>query len=206
MLHKLLLITFVLVCFNSCAIHCPKESIEQQPIAIRPAFGHIPSSILRLATLYPKASNYGDGPSYAELEAKSFLLKTHRPKLQIVDRTSLQGVLEEQSRQLDGSVADNSISRIGHLLGADSLLFYRIESPTLRDQVWFHVSGSLSPVKIYSKVIRVETGEVIFHNVVAVPIQSLPVDSSFQQLSPMIKLATERAITRTIEDLSQAFR
>jgi hypothetical protein len=61
---------------------------------------------------------------------------------------------------------------VGRLLGADGVLIYRIEGLGLRDRIVasLHDEGNL--IMISSKIVRVEDGEVLFHDVVTVPVQS----------------------------------
>ena len=101
--------------------------------------------------------------------------------------------------------------RVGRLLGVDSVLIYFIQGPTLRDRMFVKNPENVSPVMVTSKIIRVESAEVLFHNVVTAPIvgQGMGAGAVFSRqssLRPLVREALERAVTQTISDLTHAFR
>ena len=170
---------------------------------------HVPATVRRLAVLYPATSTQEARYTYLRLEGATFQLKALRPSLRIVDRANLRTILNEQRFQFGGSVSDESAIRLGRVLGADSVLLYQIEIPSLRDQVLAQFHGTLPPVIVTSKIILVESAEVVFHNVVTMPVEGMGGDSSsFTTLHrhPFIQAALDRGLVRTITDLQQAFR
>ena len=96
----------------------------------------IPRDVQRIAVLYPKSGNPDVAEAYNRLEGATFRLKAHRPELKIVDRFHLAAVFAEHRLQLAGTVAEDSAIRIGRVLGVDSILIYRIASPSNRDRMW----------------------------------------------------------------------
>ena len=146
--------------------------------------------------------------AYNRLEGATFQLKVHRPDLKIVDRFHLPIVLEEHRFQLAAAVADDSAIRIGRVLGVDSVLIYRIDGPSNRDRMWARSHLDLPPVTVTSKVIRVESAEVLYHRVVVARIEDStswrwsPTDSlDYQRLS---REAIARGIMQTVSELGRA--
>lgn len=166
---------------------------------------HIPASVARLAVFSPRSAPQALATAYRQLEVQTLRLRLQRPSLQIVDRSHLPDVVDEQRLQLSGTVSDDTVARVGHLLGADSLLFYRIERPTLRDHIWATFSGQLPPVRVFSKVVRIESGEVLYHQVITIPIVGLHDDLDFHDIEPKVQVALEEGIARTIAALQHAF-
>lgn len=169
----------------------------------------IPRDVQRIAVLYPKSASPDIADAYNRLEGATFRLKVHRPNLKIVDRFHLPVVLEEHRFQLAGAVADDSAIRIGRVLGADTVLIYRIDGPSNRDRMWARSHRDLPPVTVTSKVIRVESAEVLYHGVVVARIDDSPswgwsfTDSmDYQRLS---REAIERGIMQTVSELGRAF-
>jgi hypothetical protein len=168
----------------------------------------IPRDVQRIAVLYPKSSRPELTEAYNRLDGATFRLKLHRPSLKFVDRFDLPRVLDEHRLQLAGGVADDSAIRIGRLLGVDSVLIYRIDVPSLRDRFWARQQSELPPITVTSKLIRVESAEIVYHNVVTAWVEDSqrwawsPADSvDFQRLS---REAMERGITETLLDLGRA--
>jgi hypothetical protein len=166
----------------------------------------IPASVARLAILFPHATDPSIKSTYLDLEAHSFRLKALRPELQFVDRTLLQALRQEQKFQLSGSVSDQTAIRLGQLLGADSILHYHVERPTWLDQMRARFSGQLPPVRVFSKVIRVETGEVLFHHMVSVQSRELSDDESYSSVAPLVHAAVKKGVGKTLQALQLAFR
>ncbi|MGQ0811260.1 MAG: hypothetical protein ACT4OO_08555, partial [Nitrospiraceae bacterium] len=116
----------------------------------------------------------------------------------------------EQRFQMGGTVSDETAVRLGRLIGVDSVLIYRIDGPTLRDRLWARQHWDLPPITVTSKIIRVESAEVIFHNVVTARAEdmsgwswSLSEASDMQRFS---RAALEQGITHTMMDLQRAFQ
>jgi hypothetical protein len=170
----------------------------------------IPLDVQRLAVLYPKAANGEWSVAYTRLEEAAFRLKVYRPTLKIVDRSNLPTVLSEQRLQNGGSVSDESAVRIGQLLGVDSVLIYRIDGPTLRDRFWARQQRDLPPITVTSKIIRVESAEIVYYNVVTARVEegkesgwTLSDNVDYQRWS---REALDRGITETVFDLQRAFQ
>ncbi len=169
----------------------------------------VPMTVERLAILHPKTYNRELMDAYARLAGAAFQLKEHRPFLRIIERFDLPAIQGEQLFQLSGAVSDATAISLGRFLGADSVLFYRIEGPTLRDRVLAKLYGELPPYTVTSKVVRVESAEVVYHNVVTAPVafgNEFLSSLNDRQPDPSFRTALERGIAQTIADLQHAFR
>ena len=176
-----------------------------------PSSLQVPEDVRRLAVLHGRTRHGDERDAYSRLEGAVFQLKELRPSLRIFDRSHLAAVLREQRFELSGAVSDRTAVRIGRLLGVDSMLIYHIEGPSLRDRMFAEHYDDLPPFLVASKIIRVESGEVVFHNVVTAPIQD-PLERRGTHLSsefspePVMRHALERGVAQTVSDLRRAFR
>ena len=170
----------------------------------------IPQDVQRIAVLYPKSASSEMSDAYNRLEEATFELKAVRPGLKFVDRFHLPVVLEEHRFQLTGLVADESAVRLGRVLGVDTVLIYRISGPSTQDRMWARSHRDLPPVTVTSKMIRVESAEVLFHNIVATDIEkSSAWGGSFSDRAEYQRLcreAVERSIVETVSELRQALK
>jgi hypothetical protein len=152
--------------------------------------------------LYPKTYDRELIEAYSRLEGAVFQLKERRPNLRIVDRFNLDTVLGEQRFQVAGLVSDEYAVRLGRLLGVDGIVLYRIEAPSLRDRFvaryGYGAENGAAGFVITSKIIMVETAEVVFHNVVTSRVEPGP--------SPVFRIALDLGIVQTAGDLLHAFR
>jgi hypothetical protein len=121
----------------------------------------------------------------------------------------MQAIVSEQRFQVGGLVSEDSAVRIGRMLGVDSVLFYRIEGPTLRERFFARRHRDLPPITITSKIIRVESGEIVYHNVVTAHANDM--EESGWELSDNVdyhrwsREALDRGIRQTVYDLHRAF-
>lgn len=176
------------------------------------SFGHvwtIPDDVQRIAVFYPRSSNPDYSEAYRWLEGAAFQLKRQRPALRIVDRVNVPILRSEQQFQSGGAVTDEGAVRIGQLLGVDSVLLYSIDGPTWRDRLLANRPSGIRPVTVTSKIVRVETAEVIYHNVVTSRMDDgdhggwyLLDHIDAQQLG---RDALDRGIRQTVFDLQRAF-
>lgn len=169
----------------------------------------IPTDVQQMAVLYPRGGTPEWSSAYGRLEGAAFQLKTFRPNLRIIDRSHMHTIVSEQRFQVGGLVSEDSAVRIGQMLGVDSVLIYRIDGPTLRDRFFARQPRDLPPVTITSKIIRVETGEVVYHNVVTARMDEA--EESGWSLSDNVdyhrwsREALDRGIMQTVYDLHRAF-
>ncbi len=200
----------ILFALIGCQTPVPPAAPVPATYGVLPPSFVVPIDVQRLAVLYPKTSNRELMEAYMRLESAEFQLKAQRPSLRIIERFHLATVLGEQRFQLGGAVSEESAIRLGRLLGVDSVLIYRIEGPTLRERLWARHHEDLPPYTVTSKIIRVESAEVVFHNVVTARVEQpdgwglASADSlDFQRLS---RAALERGIAETVANLRLAFQ
>ena len=160
--------------------------------------------------LYPESSNREIVDAYARLESAAFQFKEQRPALRIVDRFHLNEILEEQRFQMSGDVSDETAIRLGRLLGVDCVLLYQIDGPSMRDWVLADNHGDLPPFHVKSKIVSVESAEVLFHNAVTAQVDGHDVETprfyNSESMSSLARAALDRGVERTIHDLRHAFR
>ena len=90
------------------------------------------------------------------------------------------------------------------------MLIYSIEGPTLRDRFMARRLSLVRPITITTKIIRVESAEVVYHDVVVAKMEDngygerwLFDNNEYPQLS---REALERSIKQTVVDLQRAFQ
>lgn len=168
----------------------------------------IPSDVQRIAVLYPRGGSTEWSSAYSRLEGAAFQLKTYRPNLRIIDRSHLSSIVSEQRFQVGGLVSEESAIHIGRILGVDSVLIYRIDGPTLRDRFFARQHRDLLPVTVTSKIIRVESGEVVYDNVVTArgdEPEGSWLHSDHVDYRRWSREAVDRGIMQTVYDLRRAF-
>ena len=170
-LSRLSLIAGLLIGFVGCQAGIPGVLFPVHPTM---SSIHIPRDVQRIAVWYPQSANPEVADALNRLEGATFQLRRYRPGLKIVDRFNLPTVLGEQRFQLTEEVANAHAIHIGRLLGVDSVLIYRIDGPSSQDRMWARSLRDLSPVTVTSKVIRVESAEVLYHRVMVARIEDTP--------------------------------
>ena len=170
----------------------------------------VPQHVRRLAVWYPKAGELELAYGYSRLEEATFQLKRQRSWIKIVDRRNLDQITEEQRFQLSGRVSDDSAVRVGRWIGADSMVLFRIEGPTWRERLLARMYGKMPPFVVSSKIISLESGEVLYHDVVTampVPVSGDWSDyASDNELRPAMHAALDQALSTAILHLHRSFR
>ena len=176
-----------------------------------PTYLQVPHAVQRLAVLYGTSSDQEEMKAYQRLEGAAFQFKAQRPSLRIFERSHMPAILREQQFQVQGRVSEDTAVRVGRLLGVDSVLIYDIQGPSHRDRIFASTYREIPPYLVTSKIIRVESAEIVFHNVVTAPVWP-PSDSAEIGLAsdfrarPLIRAALDRGVMQTIADLGHAFR
>ncbi len=123
----------------------------------------------------------------------------------VVERTELPAVHTEQLWQYAEPTAEDTQVRLGRLSGADALVLYRIKGPELRERLFVSEGAPLSPITISAKVIRVETGEEVWSQVVTVelggPNQRPDTGIDFD---PAVWKAVDRGVDEMLAALAEA--
>jgi hypothetical protein len=160
--------------------------------------------------LYPQSSIREYSEAYRRLEGAVFQLKVSRSNLTLVDRINVPTLTQELRFQHGGAVAEDTATRIGHLMGVDSVLLYAIEGPTLRDRITARRLNQVRPITITTKIIRVESAEVVYLDVVTAKMQDHGYGDRWFFDNPdyaqLTREALERSIQQTVVDLERAFQ
>jgi hypothetical protein len=121
------------------------------PVFMPPTISPLP---LRLAVL-PVAGTT-DNRVISWLDLTLNFLRTRHPELVLVEREDLRTVLNEVGIQYTGRVDEDTTIRVGKLVGADSLLTYRLA-----------VSGSGEPMSasFELRLLKVESGTTVFRQI-----------------------------------------
>lgn len=99
------------------------------------------------------------------VETSAFELKKFLPRLEIVERTRIDAAIRELMFQASGRVRDDNFLGVGRMLGADHLLLYDVTATSDAELVDIAKGGANTHnirAVSYGKVIRVESGTVIF--------------------------------------------
>jgi hypothetical protein len=139
----------------------------------------IPKDVERLAVMHVRTPDHDILTAYTQLHGAAFQLKERRPSLTIVERLDLDAIMDEQRLHMNGMVSDDTAVHVGRILGADAVLLYYIEGPTSRDKVLARLDAELPPFVLSSKLIKVQTGEIVYFNVVTIPLEKWNPDVSF---------------------------
>jgi hypothetical protein len=174
------------------------------------AVAFLPLTVNRLAIWYPRTSEKEVAYGYARLSQAVFEGKKHRPWLKILERRDIGIVNHELALQHSGRVADETAISIGRMLGADSVALFQIESPTWRDRMFARIQETMPPITILSKVLSVESGEVLYHNIVAS--HPLPASGRWEdyasdhELQAHLHSALTNALTAAVQHIEQSFQ
>ena len=188
----------------------PSGSVGELSDHSMPNVYRVPSHITRLAVWYPHTGERDVAYGYMKLEQATFQLKQRRLGITIVERRYLETVRDEQRLQLSGPVADDSAMHIGKWLGADSLVMFQIDQPRWRDRLLARFSEQMAPVVVSSKIVSVETGEVLYHDIVRIlPVPQLGKWEQYgsdTELQATLRASLDHAVSIAIAHLDQSFR
>ena len=188
----------------------PHVAIDQLRLDSAVSGFPIPQHVRRLVVWYPRTWEQDVAYGYSRLEQAAFELKKQRSWITIVERRNIDLVMDEQRFQLSGRVADDSAMRVGKLLGADSVLCFRVDMPSWRDRMLARFYGRMPPLVVSSKIISVESGEVLYHDTVIIMPTPLSGEwddyASDYELQPALRSALDHALSGAIAHLNQSFR
>jgi hypothetical protein len=188
----------------------PYVAVDQAPADSAMSGFPVPLQVRRLAVWYPRTWEQDVAYGYSRLEQAAFQLKTQRSWIKIVERHDIEPLTDEQRLQVSGRVADDGAMRVGKLLGADSILFFRIDVPSWRDRLLARFYGKMPPLVVSSKIISVESGEVLYYDIVtampAPPSGEWSDYASDYELQPALRSALDHALSVSIAHLNQSFQ
>jgi hypothetical protein len=175
-----------------------------------PSIPVISQDVRRVAVLYPPTQERDLAFGYAKLEQAVLHIARQRPWVRVLDRRHLLAVTIEQRMQLSVRFSDDGAVHLGRLLGADSIIVFHIDGPSWRDRLLARMYGTMPPVAITSKVVQVETGELLYHDmVIRTPVPAShgwDTYASDFELQPLLRASLELGLAEAIDNLRQAFR
>jgi hypothetical protein len=169
----------------------------------------IPLTVNRLAIWHPRTSEKEVAYGYARLTQAVFKGKKHRPWLRVLERRDLEALKNERDLHLTGEVADETAISIGRWLGADSVALFQIDGPTWRERMLARIQETMPPFTILSKIISVESGEVLYHDIVT--FQPVPQSGKWDdymrdyEVQAALQPALDRALTVAVQNLEESF-
>jgi hypothetical protein len=200
----------VLLCVISLAGCRDAPPPAYSPSSSAPSVPAIPQDVIRVAVFYPPAQEQDVAYGYAKLELAVLQVKRQRPWLRVLDRRHLVAVTIEQRLQMSVRFSDDSAVRLGRLLGADSIVVFHIDGPSWRDRLLARMHGTMPPVAVTSKVVQVETGEVLYHDmVIRTPVpdsRGWDAYASDYELQPLLRSSLDQSVAEAIDNLHHAFR
>ena len=200
----------ICLCFETGCRPPTPVAVDLTALEIMTTDVPVPQHVRRLAVWYPRTGEQEVAYGYIRLEEATFHLKRERSWIRIVDRRNLEQVTDEQRFQLSGRVADDSAVQVGKWLGADSMVLFRIDGPTWRERLLARMHGKMPPFVVSSKIISLESGEVLYHDVVtATPTPASGEWSDYAsdyELRPAMHTALDQALSTAILHLHRSFR
>ena len=191
---------------SACQSAPPPTTLSEHAFTMRGV--PIPQDVRRVAVFYPSEPEWTH--AYLTLEHAVFQLKETRPELMVLSRRDVRPVEGELFLHLSGRVSDGTAVRVGHLLGADSIVLFQIEGPGWRERLLARMYGSMPPILVMSKIVRVETGEILYHDLVSS--QVVPGAAGWEdfdndyELRPVLRSALGKGLETAIARLHWAFR
>lgn len=128
----------------------------------------IEQEVLRLAIIHPSKNDVRgfSQPLWEEIstviEMAAHNLKHSLPRLEIVERARIDVAIKELEFQASGHVRDDSFVGVGRMLGTDHLFIYQVTANFDRDMESFQQQGGYVRSIASGKLIRVQTGAVVF--------------------------------------------
>jgi hypothetical protein len=203
-------VAMVSLCMQTSCRPTPHVAVDQAPLNLTSANLSVPHHVRRLAVWYPSTSEQDVAYGYSRLEQAAFQLKRQRSWIKIVERRNLVPLTDEQRFQLSGRIGDDSAVRVGKWLGADSMVVFRIDGPTWRERLLARMYGKMPPFVVSSKIISLESGEVLYHDIVtAVPVPPSGEWSDYasdHELHPALQSSLDHALSIAIAHLHQSFQ
>jgi hypothetical protein len=165
------------------------------PVFMPPTISPLPQ---RLAVL-PVAGTT-DNRVISWLDLTLNFVRTRHPQLVLVEREDLRTVLDEVGIQYTGRVDEDTTIRVGKLVGADSLLTYRLA-----------ISGSGEPISasFELRLLKVESGITVFRQIASSTNSSSAAEAITGRLdesySVVRRLVVEEATAYGLAALAAAF-
>lgn len=161
----------------------------------------------RLAVIVLTPPDFRWRAAAARIEAMAQRMLAARPDLRLVERTDLAVVLQEHELQARLAMDERTAVSLGRVAGADGLLVFRLEGPSVHELVLARDATELPPVVLSGKLLRVETGEVAWQTAITVPIEGTADWRGGEGLPVRpLRQAVERALERLQAELEAVVR
>lgn len=175
------------------ACHVPSPIPISEVWSSAPETVSIPAHVQYLAVFHPNVSVRSIADGYLRLEGIVFRLRDLRPALHILERQQLDHLLLVQQQELRAGLIEERALRVARLLGLDALVFFEIHS--------YRNDPEAAQITITSKLVNLESGEVLFQSVVLSRAGRTP--GTVERWAT--QLALDQAIAQTASDLQHAF-
>jgi len=150
------LCVFVAGCFTPAQMQRMQE--QAGTYSMSPKFDL--ARMWRIAVLPPTAGPADVPTSPLYDHAGLALMRT--TKVMLIDRTEVERILKEQEFSSSGAVDAGTAARLGRLMGAEAVMLVNVNS--IKHDDFFSDSPDQRDAKLYVKIIRVETGEVLYYS------------------------------------------
>jgi hypothetical protein len=148
---------------------CPPDLEPRGVLCRYPIHGAMPPlidhAILRLA-VFPLSENGVPEQIKSTAGEAAIELKKSLPRLQVVERSNIDLALRELQFQASGKVRDDNFVGVGRMLGADHLFIYQVTVDHDGDIEALRRRGGLIRATSSGKLIHVQTGAVVFQQMV----------------------------------------
>ena len=171
--------------------------IKIQPLLVEMPLP-IKSDVRRIAIIHPAQSQWLGLPRAVQDEVKGmiekvvFSLHSRLPRIEIVERTDLDMLTQEQYLQASGRIRDQDFAGVGRMMGADHLLTYSLTT-TGDDELLraLRAQGGMVSVSASFKLLSVETGSIVYQDTV---FQAIYLDQLSPSEESTVSLARRAAI------------
>ncbi len=117
----------------------------------------------KLALVHEFEGNENEAAVGDLLQDGLFRLKRHYPSLTIVERSQIRDLQKELAFQHSGRVRDEEVVRAGRMMGVDYVGIYHLDSvESVFSRFDSRAYIETWPVLVLFKIVRVESGEVVF--------------------------------------------
>ena len=163
------LVLLVSGCASSPSSSCPPDLEPRGVVCRYPIRGSMPPlidyAVLHLA-VFPLSENGMPEQIKSTAGEAAIELKKSLPRLQIVERSRIDLALRELEFQASGRVRDDNFVGVGRMLGADHLFIYQVTVDRDSDLQAFRRTGGFIHATSSGKMIHVQTGAVVFQQMV----------------------------------------
>ena len=160
----------VLMCGGllSCVSQMQQSPLPPPPMPVKQSSELVipPPQILlgsKLALVHEFEGNDNEPAVGDVLQDGLFRLKLYYPSLTIVERSQIRDLQKELAFQHSGRVRDEDVVRVGRMMGVDLVGIYHLDAvESVFSRFDSRAYIETWPVLVLFKIVRVESGEVVF--------------------------------------------